>query len=394
MTGVGAPRAALARSARDLLDWISIRYRSKRSSIFLDGLVGGMFLDFLMTTDDNCHDLLFPNIFFIIGILHYLSYIVGGLADYGRRAAAADGEESGMERRIALLCILVQHLVKLAQFPLVAGLGWYVLQFSTEVAGRWTVAREEVVPKGAGAADCSTCYCNRNSVNLATLVFGFQVLSGLITLASWFVMWWVDREDDAMEQLEDREYQEMTRRQANTILGKIKAVTLVIGKQSFFNSNIAGKLLSISVALPHESCNIHVTEWFLFIGVTYTLTEVLTRLTAEVEAMAMQDGIINRAEHILIDTLHFLKLPLFLFEVVAFGVVMSRTMAHINTVDFESSGAENFCEQGIWKLMLAISGIYTVVLVFRVTVVLASLVGKEEGEGGEVEDLPGAASEL
>ena len=53
MTGVGAPRAALARSARDLLDWISIRYRSKRSSIFLDGLVGGMFLDFLMTTDDN-----------------------------------------------------------------------------------------------------------------------------------------------------------------------------------------------------------------------------------------------------------------------------------------------------------------------------------------------------
>ena len=87
--------------------------------------------------------------------------------------------------------------------PLVAGLGWYVLQFSTEVAGRWTVAREEVVPKGAGAAECSTCYCNRNSVNLATLVFGFQVLSGLITLASWFVMWWVDREDDAMEQLED-----------------------------------------------------------------------------------------------------------------------------------------------------------------------------------------------
>ena len=43
----------------------------------------------------------------------------------------------------------------------------------------------------------------------------------------------------------------------------------------FFNGRVAGVVLSTSVALPHTSCNIHVTEWFLVIGIVSCVTEVV-----------------------------------------------------------------------------------------------------------------------
>ena len=44
---------------------------------------------------------------------------------------------------------------------------------------------------------------------------------------------------------------------------------------SFYNSSEAGILLALSVSLPHEDCNIHVMDWFLYAGIIYTLTGVI-----------------------------------------------------------------------------------------------------------------------
>ena len=44
----------------------------------------------------------------------------------------------------------------------------------------------------------------------------------------------------------------------------------------FFNGRVAGVVLGTSVALPHTSCNIHITEWFLVIGIVSCVTEVDT----------------------------------------------------------------------------------------------------------------------
>ena len=103
MATVGAPRAALVSSAGDLLDWFSIRYRSKRSSIFLDGLVGGMFLAALLDTDhrvyklglyDKCDSKELIGVLFYIGMAHFRSLVLVELAAYSQEAAGADGVET------------------------------------------------------------------------------------------------------------------------------------------------------------------------------------------------------------------------------------------------------------------------------------------------------------
>ena len=48
------------------------------------------------------------------------------------------------------------------------------------------------------------------------------------------------------------------------------------------------------MALPHENCNIHVMEWFLYAGNIYTLTGGINQVRERVEEeMAILDGIVN-----------------------------------------------------------------------------------------------------
>ena len=48
------------------------RYQRRTGSLFLDGLVGGMFLSFLMDTGETCMDRSFTQVYFIIGIFHFI----------------------------------------------------------------------------------------------------------------------------------------------------------------------------------------------------------------------------------------------------------------------------------------------------------------------------------
>ena len=117
------------------LGYFSYCYRKSRGSIFIGGLVGGMFLSFLMDEDEKCHDRWFTTVFFVIGILHFLSNTLSGAAAYAKKAREADQEVTLLERKCQLFIIFLQHLVKLAQYPMVIWLSWYIVQFSTEVSG-------------------------------------------------------------------------------------------------------------------------------------------------------------------------------------------------------------------------------------------------------------------
>jgi len=136
---------------KEFLDYSCHRYLDVRTSIFIDGLVGGMFLSFLLDTDEKCQDTSFTGTFFIISLLHFLSKIVNNLAEYSHQASQMDGKETLMEGRISLICILVQHLVKVTEFPLVLWLGYYVFQFQF---GSWTFYKKNVIPEDAKLSIC------------------------------------------------------------------------------------------------------------------------------------------------------------------------------------------------------------------------------------------------
>ena len=121
------------------MGYFSHCYRKSRGSIFVGGLVGGMFLSFLMDEDDKCADRLFTTAFFVIGILHFLANILSGAAAYASKASEADKEVTLLERKSQLVIIFLQHLVKLAQYPMVVWLGWYVVQFNSEINGSVTI---------------------------------------------------------------------------------------------------------------------------------------------------------------------------------------------------------------------------------------------------------------
>ena len=146
-----------------------------------------------------------------------------------------------LERKCQLFIIFLQHLVKVAQYPMVIWLGWYVIQFSSKIGGtpmqlclylvncdcsgvEWTHERKYVLPEGASYSDCTRCFCDRNTVHLAILVFIFQLVYGIVSFGCMWFMWYVDSPDDAAEMEEDREWTRAVEAEAHTWKGKLKEV--------------------------------------------------------------------------------------------------------------------------------------------------------------------------
>ena len=97
--------------------------------------MGGMFLTFLLDTFAKCHDETFINVFMLVGILHYVSNNLSMLHVYGRRAVVVTN---------TFVFRILQHLVKLAMFPSLVWLAWFVLKFNTEIAGQWIFEDEKL----------------------------------------------------------------------------------------------------------------------------------------------------------------------------------------------------------------------------------------------------------
>ena len=84
---------------------------------------------------------------------------------------------------------------------------------------------------------------------------------------------------------------------------------------------------------------------------------------------------INHAELKIILVLKFCNFPLFLFEFVCLIAIVSPVTINYDHITFEdkSSSNKHYCERGTWKLILAMTGIYSIVFLFRVMVIIAAL---------------------
>jgi len=360
----------------DLLKYYLARLKNRTNSIFLDGLVGGMFLAFLLDTSDTCDNKDFIKVFFYIGLSHYASLVLSDQMDFSRRAAAQDDEETWMEKIIGSAFPVLLHIIRLVQYPLLCALAYYVFAIKIWEGEVWTHDRADKENKGVGMK-----YCEANTVHIAAVTISFQLLYGLFIVISWTTLWAVDREDDAAEEEEERAWRKAEVKEQGTFWGNCKEFILVLGMQSFFDDSVSGTFMSLALALPHNNCNIHVTEWFLLAGVVATLTEVVNSLRDEVEELANLDGIINLVENRLIVGLRMVNFPLFMMEVVTFGAIAYLTFYHSNDIVInreDSEGNPHYCEPGIWKLMQAVVVIYTALLIFRVVVLVGSLISDKK----------------
>jgi len=339
-----------------------------------------MFLSYLMDMGDTCMDKTFTSIFFVIGMFHFVCGIVEELTQYAEQASDLDGVISPMEDKIMWSSWLLLHALRLAEFPLVVVLGYYSIKFSLLEGDMWTHVREEVKPENGSVENCTVCFCEGNYVHLAQITFIFQAFYGVVLVVMWWTLWYVDREDDEGELEEELEWQRNEALLSTTWLGMIWEVVLLIGMHSFYNEEVAGTMLALSVALPHEDCNIHVLEWFLYAGIIYTLSGVINKVRERVEDMAIIDGIINKAEHRIIMLLKFINFPLFLFEFLCFIMIGSLVITNASYITFDenSPSKEYYCEEGTWTLMVAMNVMYSMVFLFRVVVILAALCGRGE----------------
>lgn len=290
---------------KSLATFCMARYKPRTSSIFLDGLVGGMFLSFLLDTSEKCADQDFTMLFFYIGLFHYISKTVEDMADYSKAASKKDKVITKMERFIMTAGFFILHMIRLVQYPMVPALAYYVIKINLVERDQWTHDREEE----------GKMFCEANDVHIAQMTLIFQLVYGALILMTWVVMWMVDREDDQGEKEEQKQWQEEEKKQQGTIWGNIKEVVLVVSMHSFFDGQVAGTFLALSLALPHESCNIHVR--------------------GQVERLAALDGIINKIEHRLILALRFVNFTLFCVEFFSFLMISFSVITHWNSTDLE-----------------------------------------------------------
>ena len=302
---------------RGLLQYYFEQYSRRTGSIFLDGLVGGMFLSYLLKIGFRCDDEKFVATFFYISIAHYCSKVIEDMGNYSGAAAAGDGRETRVEAVVRRCLPYLLHLLRLVQLPLLMLLSYQAIALKSMEGSGWTHDLKEAREKGEN-------FCEGNKVHLAVLTVAFQFIYGFLILLSWTVCWNIDSKDDEGEREEEEAWRREQAEQGRSLWGNIKEFVLVVGMESFFDRKVSKTFMSLALALPHESCNIHVTEWFLIAGVVATLTGVINDLREEVERCVGLDRIINKAEHRLILLLRAVRFPLFCTELAGFFVISSK----------------------------------------------------------------------
>ena len=81
---------------------------------------------------------------------------------------------------------------------------------------------------------------------------------------------------------------------------------------------MSGVMLSISLSLNTNDCDMGILNWFLAGGVVLVLNYVLADVTERIEEMAEKDGRFSMMEHRFIETLGFFKFFVFITKLVIF----------------------------------------------------------------------------
>ena len=82
-------------------------------AVFLDELVGGMFLAFLLDTKEKCEERNLMSLFFYIGLAHFISKTMEDTRKAGRR----NNVETFLVRIITRVFPYILHLVRIVEFP-------------------------------------------------------------------------------------------------------------------------------------------------------------------------------------------------------------------------------------------------------------------------------------
>jgi len=357
------------------------KYWERTDSIFMGALVGGLFLSYLLDNDTTCDDRDFTKLYFVIGLSHYISNTLKNMRDYSSHVATFDNEISKLEVWIGVILAYAQHFIKLAQFPMVIALGVYL----TQLAIKYTAGELTTMPGdtcrcllvGASNSTARTChnyceFCQSSTITLGWITFAFQSIYGVLVLISWFTMWYVDDADDEKEEKEQAEWKAKEAAMKGTVLGNVKEFLLTIGMRPFFDENISGTMLSISLALPMDACNMGVMRWFLAAGVTHILNAIIEDVRSRITDMAADDGIINKVENRILTFLSLLNFPLFLGDLTIFVYISDVFWSDFGHVDFEDKDSESYCAEGVWHLTSAIFFIYSTLFLFRVFVIMGS----------------------
>ena len=83
-----------------------------------------------------------------------------------------------------------------------------------------------------------------------------------------------------------------------------------------------------------------------------------------------------------------------MIEIIVYCVVAIKIIQYSGDIILEKKVAQDiartefYCERGPWHMMMLVSSLYCVVLVFRVIVVIADLVGVKGGENVGDSDVP------
>jgi hypothetical protein len=188
---------------KGLLGYYRTQYWHRTGSIFLEGLVGGMFLAFLLDTNYKCDDKGFIITFLAIATSHFCSGIIVDMADYFKVAAAIDGRKTRLEKMMEAAIPWVLLAVRIPQFVALVALSYEVLKLLVEEETSSLIHNLEEALAKPGVS-----FCEGNEVHIALATFVFQFLYGFFILASWTVCWAVEGEGESdgggEEQEEDR----------------------------------------------------------------------------------------------------------------------------------------------------------------------------------------------
>ena len=110
--------------------------------------VGGMFLFFFQ----NCMDRSFTQVYFVIGIFHFICGVVENLDKYAYQSSAMDGTISNVEGKLTWYSWLLVQILRIAKVPMV------VVALLEGSSGPMTGRRS--CPVGDGwVGNCTVCFC-------------------------------------------------------------------------------------------------------------------------------------------------------------------------------------------------------------------------------------------
>ena len=344
------------------------RFLLKSSSVYVDGIIGGVFLNHLLHDDNDCQEEDYTHLFFLIGILHFLCGLSERLSEYASFVFGMDGSVSKTEEVINRVIFALRQFLRLVQFIPIPALGYYVLLFNGYLGEEWTFDKSKMSD--------SVSFCSRAKVHNAEMCFFLHIILAAATVLMWFTMWLADRDDEKQEKLEDLRWKKATKESKKSIFGRATGALLQLGSRELFDESLGNQMLTLAISKPNSACKVdEMIHWFLFIGIINCFSRSWSDMMVQVKDMAEEDGVVNKIEHFVMYGMKIVKLGLFCFEVSCMVYINYTVISFWASVDKKDTNSETYCDGGIWKLMEVVLFGFSNVLLIRILVILASEFG-------------------